>query len=62
VQGAAAALGITPQTVFDWLHKGRLAGRQTCKGHPWQISLNDTQIAALKIQMRHTTPSNMEAS
>src|SRR3712207_7990856 len=27
VQGAAAALGVTPQTVFKWLRKGRLAGR-----------------------------------
>jgi hypothetical protein len=62
VQGAAAALGITPQTVFDWLQKGRLAGRQACKGQPWQILLNDTQIAALKAQVRHTTPSRMEAS
>ena len=62
VQGAAAALGITPQTVFHWLHKGRLAGQQMCKGQPWQIPLNDTQIAALKAQVRRTTPSIMEAS
>jgi hypothetical protein len=62
VQGAAAALGITPQTVFGWLQKGRLAGRQTCKGQPWQISLNNMQIATLKAQLRRTTPSRMEAS
>jgi len=62
VQGAAAALGITPQTVFDWLQKGRLTGQQICKGQPWQIPLNDTQIAALKAQVRRTTPSKMEAS
>ncbi len=34
MQGAAAALGVTPQTVFKWLRKGRLAGRQLTKGQP----------------------------
>ena len=37
VQGAAAALGITPQTVFDYLGRGLLHGRQLTKGQPWQI-------------------------
>src|SRR3954469_25666420 len=55
VQGTASVLGITPQTVFHWLHKGRLTGRQLSKGQPWQISLSDTQIALLKTQVRRTT-------
>ena len=44
VQGAAAALGVTPQTVFKWLRKGRLIGRQLTKGQPWQIILPNGQI------------------
>jgi hypothetical protein len=28
VQGAATLIGITPQTIFDWLRKGWLAGKQ----------------------------------
>ena len=39
VQGAAAALGITPQTVFDYLGRGLLHGRQLTKGQPWQIDV-----------------------
>jgi hypothetical protein len=44
VQGAAAELGITPQTVFDYLARGLLTGRQLAKGQPWQINLSDEQI------------------
>ena len=62
VQGAAATLGITPQTVFKWLRKGRLIGRQRTKGQPWQITLPDEQIAALAAQPQHTSRSKMEAS
>src|SRR5229473_3579741 len=39
IQGAAAALGITTQTVFDYLARGLLAGNQLTKGQPWQIKL-----------------------
>jgi len=38
VQGTAAALSISTQTVFKWLQRGRLSGRQLAKGMPWQIS------------------------
>ena len=62
VQGAAAALGVTPQTVFKWLRKGRLAGRQLTKGQPWQITLPDEQIAWLAPQVRRTSRSTEEAS
>jgi DNA invertase Pin-like site-specific DNA recombinase len=57
IQGTAAALGITAQTVFDWLRKGRLQGRQLVKGQPWQISLSDDQITALRQQVRRTSRS-----
>ena len=62
VQGAAAALGVTPQTVFKWLRKGRLTGRQLRKGQPWQITLADEQITVLAAQVRRTSRSTKEAS
>lgn len=62
VQGVAEALGITAQTVFKWLRKGRLAGQQLVKGQPWQIQLADEQIAVLRMQVRRTTRSRKEAS
>lgn len=57
IQGAAAALGVTAQTVFDWLQQGRLQGHQLTKGQPWQINLPDEQISALRQQVRHTRRS-----
>jgi hypothetical protein len=62
VQGAAAVLGVTPQTVFKWLRKGRLSGRQLTKGQPWQINLPDDQITPLAAQVRRTSPSTRKAS
>ncbi len=62
VQGAAEALGVTAQTVFKWLRKGRLVGRQLAKAQPWQISITDEQIAALRAPAQRSSPSNMEAS
>ena len=41
VQGAAEVLGIIPQTVFDYLGRGLLHGRQLTKGQPWQIDVVD---------------------
>ena len=61
VQGVAAALGITPQTVFDYLARGLLRGRQLAKGQPWQIDLADEQIEALRARVRHTNRSKKEA-
>ena len=61
VQGAATALSISPQTVFKWLQKGRLSGRQLAKGMPWQITLSSSQIAELRTQVRRTNQSNKEA-
>lgn len=61
VQGAAAILGITPQTIFDWLRKGWLTGTQLAKGMPWQISLSPEQAKALRARARRTTRFNGEA-
>ena len=62
VQGAAAALGVTCQTVFKWLRRGRLTGRQLAKGQPWQVTLPDGQIAPLAARVRRTKRSATEAS
>ena len=62
VQGAAVALGMTAQTVFKWMRKGRLTGRQLTKGQPWQIILPDEQIPSLAAQVRRTRQSTKEAS
>src|SRR5467141_980618 len=62
VQGAAAELGITPQTVFDYLARGLLTGHQLAKGQPWQINLSDEQIKQLRARLRHTKRSRKEAS
>jgi hypothetical protein len=47
--GAAVALGITAQTVFKYLKRGLLSGRQLTKGQPWQIKLTDDQIDRLRV-------------
>ena len=62
VQGAAEALGVTAQTVFKWMRKGRLTGRQLTKGQPWQIILPDERIPSLAAQVRRTRRSTKEAS
>ncbi len=61
VQGAAETLSITPQTVFEWLHKGRLSGEQLAKGMPWKISLTVREIAELRLRAR-TKRSKKEVS
>ncbi len=62
VQGAAEVLGITSQTIFDWLRKGWLSGHQLAKGMPWQIMLSDVQAMELRSRIRHTNTSKREAS
>jgi len=61
VQGAAAAIGITPQIIFDWLRRGRLTGKQLAKGMPWQIMLTPEQAIALRATVRRTNRSRREA-
>jgi hypothetical protein len=62
VQGAAAAIGITPQIIFDWLHKGKLSGEQLAKGMPWRIFLSSEKAAELRARVRRTTRFIREAS
>ena len=61
VQGAASALGVTPQTIFDYLARGLLSGRQLTKGQPWQIDLSVAQIASLRERLQHTKRSRRTA-
>jgi DNA invertase Pin-like site-specific DNA recombinase len=62
VQGAAAAIGITPQIIFDWLRRGRLTGKQLAKGMPWQIMLTPEQAIGLRAKVRRTNRFNGGAS
>jgi hypothetical protein len=62
VKGAAAAIGITPQIIFDWLRNGKLSGEQIAKGMPWRIFLPPEKAAALRAGIRRTTRSTREAS
>ncbi len=52
VQGAAAALGITSQTVFQWLRRGHLLGTQLAAGQPWKIKLSQEKIKLLRSRVR----------
>jgi hypothetical protein len=61
VRGAAAALGITAQTIFKWLKKGRLTGHQLARGMPWQIMLEEDQIPVFRTLVRRTSPSRRKA-
>jgi hypothetical protein len=62
IQGVAAALGVTTQTVFDYIVRGPVAGHQLTKGQPWQIDLSDEQISQLRARLRRTKRSKKEAS
>jgi hypothetical protein len=62
IQGVAEELGITPQTVFDYLARGLLTGHQLTKGQPWQIELSEDQINRLRARVRRTRRPKKEAS
>ncbi|MEC5383607.1 recombinase family protein, partial [Aurantimonas sp. C2-6-R+9] len=62
VQGAAVALGVTPQTIFKYLTCGLLQGRQLAKGQPWQIALTDQLIETLRIRAQRNRRSRKKAS
>lgn len=62
VQGAAAALGITPQVIFDYLARGWLKGHQLAKGQPWQIDLTQDQIDLLRARAQRNRRSRKQAS
>jgi hypothetical protein len=62
VQGAAAALGITPQVIFDYLARGWHKGHQLAKGQPWQIDLTQDQIDILRARAQRNRRSRKQAS
>jgi len=65
VAGAAQIVGVTPGTVYGWIHDGRLSGRQSAKGLPWQITLADEDIDSLRQyvqRVRRIKRSKMEAA
>lgn len=62
VRGAAAAIGVTPQAIFDYLANGLLSGRQMAKGQPWQIDLTTEQIGQLQQRLLRTRRSRKAAS
>ena len=62
IQGAAAALDVTPQTVFKYLKRGLLIGRQLTKGQPWQVDLTDHQILHLRQRLQCIRRSRMKAA
>lgn len=53
-QGAAAAIGVTSQTIFDYLAQGLIQGQQSMKGQPWQISLSSDHIYQLQHRLKRT--------
>jgi len=62
VQGAAAAIGVTTQVIFDYLANGFLTGRQITKGQPWQIDLTTEQLCHLQQRLLRTRRSKRTAS
>ncbi|RUX02442.1 hypothetical protein EOA27_32165 [Mesorhizobium sp. M2A.F.Ca.ET.037.01.1.1] len=62
VQGAAVALGVTPQTVFDYLARGWLEGHQLTKGQPWQIELSGDRINTLRARIARNRRSKKEVA
>lgn len=62
VQGAAMALDITPQVIFDYLARGWLKGHQLAKGQPWQIDLTEDQIDILRARAQRNRRSRKQAS
>jgi hypothetical protein len=62
VQGAAAAIGVTPQAIFDYLANGLLTGKQITKGQPWQIDLTTEQLCYLQQRLLRTRRSRRKAS
>jgi hypothetical protein len=56
-QGAAKVLGISTQTIFQWLRRGRLNGRQLRAGQPWKIQITSAKIKVLRSQVRRINRS-----
>lgn len=50
--GAAAVLGVSRETIHNWLRSGRLQGYQAGKRMPWKIVLTEEQISALQADVK----------
>ncbi len=65
VQGAAAKLGVSQDTIFTWLKTGRLKGEHLGKSMPWKIYVTEDDErrldAWLRRQGRRTRRSKREA-
>ena len=62
VQGAAELLGVIPNTVFKYLARGLIGGKQLRKGQPWQITLSGDQIENLRARIQRNRRSRRKAS
>jgi hypothetical protein len=60
VQGAAAALGVTTQVIFDYLTKGLLTGRQIAKGQPWQGAVDAARRSQVDVLDDGVLPQRRE--
>lgn len=65
VAAAAEMLDVYPGTIWHWLRRGVLSGRQLGPGTPWHIQLTDTDLNRLRARLartRRTKPSRRPAS
>lgn len=62
VEGAAAAVGVFPGTIYKWLKCGRIHGQQLAKSLPWKIQLTDQEVETLQDYVRRVRRSKKEAS
>jgi DNA invertase Pin-like site-specific DNA recombinase len=61
VSEAAAAIGVFPGTIYKWLTRGRLPGRQLGQGLPWVIPLTQEHIDGLRQYVERVRRSKREA-
>jgi hypothetical protein len=65
VAAAAELLNVYPGTIWLWLRRGVLTGRQLGKGTPWHIELPQSEINRLRDRLantQRTKPSRRPAS
>ncbi len=60
VEGAAAAVGVFPGTIYKWIHTGRVAARQLRKSAPWKVILTNEQIEELRLYVQRARRSKKE--
>lgn len=48
LEGAAAAIGVHPRTIYTWISREMLDARQPFKHAPWKIYLSDERIKELR--------------